>query len=574
MDLLDYYAGELAFLRETAQAFAVANPAVAGALQDRGTDPDVERLLEGTAFLAAGLRARIDQAGAQVAHSLAELTLPHFLRSLPATTIVEFHPNTKNLRARQRVPRERPLLARPVSGTACRFRTCLDVDLWPLTVADARLDESVSQQPKISVVLEPAESARPALADPQPLRFYIHHGDPSVPAALMLWLTRHLTGITVLSGGVVVGRLPPDSVAGLAAADSAVLPWVDTAPQGYRSVLEFFALPEKFCFFELAGLHDLALGDARIGLQFEFDRPPPLSAAITPTTFRLHCTPAINLFEAPGESLSRSPRQRSYLVRADGIDPRHAEVYEVRSVTAVSRTHGGRRKFVPFAHAGQVAGCMTPSFSLVRARSPVDGNIDTHLGLRDTDGAALGLDEEVLSLQLLCTNRALPLELQVGDIAGELRGATYRSYVNIAPVSPPVRMALGEDSLWRLLSHLALNQRGPVDGDALRGLLRLYNFHAVAGTQRGRLAERTVDAVRDIKREAVTRLVRGVPIRTVRTTVELDERGFAGSGNAFLLGRVLDDLYGSHININVASELRVVLSPSQVEYAWPVRISG
>ena len=29
-------------------------------------------------------------------------------------------------------------------------------------------------------------------------------------------------------------------------------------------------------------------------------------------------------------------------------------------------------------------------------------------------------------------------------------------------------MALGEETLWRLLSHLSLNQRGPADGDALR----------------------------------------------------------------------------------------------------------
>jgi len=574
MDLLDYYAGELAFLRETAQEFSTANPALAGALHDRGADPDVERMLEGVAFIAAGLRARIDQAGAQIAHHLAELTLPHFLRSLPATTIIEFHPNTKNLRARQRIPRERPLLARAVEGTACRFRTCFDVDLWPLTVVDARLDESVSQQPKLTVTLEPTEGGRAALTDPQPLRFYIHHGDPSIPPSLMLWLAQHLTGVTVLSGGVVVGRLPATRVSPLDATASAVLPWLDTAPQGYRSVLEFFALPEKFCFFELTGLHELGLGDARIGLQFEFDRPPPLAAAVTPSTFRLHCTPAINLFESPGEPISRGPRQRTYLMRADGVDPRHAEVYEVRSVTAVSRTHGGRRSFAPFAQAGQIAGRHAPSFAVVRARSPVDSNIDTYLDLRDPDGNGPSLDEEVVSLQLLCTNRALPLQLQVGDITGELRGATYRSYTNIAPVSPPVRMALGEETLWRLLSHLSLNQRGPVDGASLRGLLRLYNFHSAAGTQRGRLAERTVEAVREVKCEAVTRLVRGVPIRAVRTTVELDERSLAGIGNAFTLGRVLDDLYGSHININVASELRVVLNPSRLEFSWPVRLSA
>jgi type VI secretion system protein ImpG len=103
-------------------------------------------------------------------------------------------------------------------------------------------------------------------------------------------------------------------------------------------------------------------------------------------------------------------------------------------------------------------------------------------------------------------------------------------------------------------------------------LLHLYNFHGAANAQRGRLSARTIDAIREVRRDAVTRLVRGVPIRTVRTTIELDERAFLGAGHARLFGGVLDDLYASHININVASELRTVLSPSRVEFTWPVRI--
>lgn len=572
MQLSDYYASELAFLRETAQAFAQENPALAGVLQERGTDPDVERLLEGVAFLTAGLRARIDQAGAQIAHGLADLTLPHYLRSLPATTIVEFTPNVKTLRARQRIPRDRPLVARAIDGTACRFRTCFDVDLWPLTVADVRLDDSSSRTPRIAVQFDLFESGRAALADAQPLRMFLHHSDPALTATLLLWLTHHLTGVSVMDADSVVGRLPADAVQSLPVHASAVLPWLDTAPQGYRSVLELFSLPEKFCFFELSGLHRLALAEAKLTLRFEFEGPPPLPAALGPSTFRLHCTPAINLFEAPGEPIVRGPLTREALVRADGVDPRHMEVYDVRSVSAVSRTHGARRSFVPFARVSHAAGRATSCFALRRALSPIDGGLDTYLALIDAPDARTSAEEEVLSLQLLCTNRALARDLQIGDVGEDLRGALYRSYANITPVSPPVRMALGSEALWRLLSHLALNQRGPADADALRGLLRLYNFHAVANAQRGRLNERVIDAVRDVRRDAVTRLIRGVPIRTVRTTVELDERGFAGIGNAYVFGGVLDDLYGSHVNINVASELRVVLSPSKLEFSWPVRI--
>ena len=159
-----YYQDELAYLRELGRDFARKYPGSARWLEETGTDPDVERLLEGVAFMTAGLRARIDQSGAHLAHGLAELVLPHYLRSLPASTIVEFAPNPKTLRVRQRIPAERPLLARAMDGTACRFRTCFPVDLWPVKVGEVRLDDSISGSPKLEVQLELFESSRVALA--------------------------------------------------------------------------------------------------------------------------------------------------------------------------------------------------------------------------------------------------------------------------------------------------------------------------------------------------------------------------------------------------------------------------
>ena len=141
MELSELYAGELSYLKDAARAFAQRHPDGAASLLAHSDDPDVERLLEGVAFLTAGMRARIEQAGAQIAHGLAELILPHFLRSLPSTSIVEFAPNIKALRTRQTIPRGHKLTAREVHGTSCRFRTCFDVDLWPLTVQDAALEQ-------------------------------------------------------------------------------------------------------------------------------------------------------------------------------------------------------------------------------------------------------------------------------------------------------------------------------------------------------------------------------------------------------------------------------------------------
>lgn len=573
MSLAEIYANELSYLKDAARAFAERHPDGAARLLEHGDDPDVERLLEGVAFLTAGLRARIDQAGAQIAHGLAELILPHFLRSLPSATIVEFTPNVKALRTCQSVAPGHPLVAREVKGTACRFQTCFPVDLWPLSVRDAVLEHHPGQPPRLLVQLSVSEQAQQILATARPLRFYIHHTDHALPATLLLWLTRHLLGVSVRCGDSPALRLPPGAVAPLRMDLNAVYPWPDTAPGGYRSVLELFSLPEKFAFFELSGLHTIALTGTTLWLAFEFASPPPLAAAIGPGTFRLHCTPAINLFDAPGEPITCSPLGRESIVRAEGTDPRHIEVYDVQSATAVGRVRGGRRAIVPFTSRPSGRSPVL-TYALSRVRSPSDGNVDTYFRLVPPADAGSAPDDELVSLDLVCTNRDLPGELRAGDIHEQFPGGVFKSYVNLIDPSPPVRMALGSEALWRLLSHFALNQRGPSDADALRNLLRLYNFHAFGHAKRGVTNARQIEAIRGLQREPVTRMLRGVPLRAVRTTVELDERSFPGVGNAYLFGAVLDELFGSLIHINAASELRVVLSPSSQEYTWPIRVSS
>ncbi|HEX6929366.1 MAG TPA: type VI secretion system baseplate subunit TssF, partial [Gammaproteobacteria bacterium] len=55
-----YYQRELDELRELAVEFARAYPALAPRLTGPSPDPDVERVLEGTAFLTGRIRQKID----------------------------------------------------------------------------------------------------------------------------------------------------------------------------------------------------------------------------------------------------------------------------------------------------------------------------------------------------------------------------------------------------------------------------------------------------------------------------------------------------------------------------------
>ena len=85
--LNSHYQNELAQLRRLANEFAQTNPALAPLLGiDSASDPDVERLLEGVAFLTGMVRQRLDDEFPEFIQELAQLLYPHYLQPLPCMT--------------------------------------------------------------------------------------------------------------------------------------------------------------------------------------------------------------------------------------------------------------------------------------------------------------------------------------------------------------------------------------------------------------------------------------------------------------------------------------------------------
>jgi type VI secretion system protein ImpG len=83
-----YFQDELAYLREMGREFSAAYPALAPMLAERGGDPDVERLLEGFAFLTGRIREKLDDELPELMLTVAQLLFPQLVRPLPATSIV------------------------------------------------------------------------------------------------------------------------------------------------------------------------------------------------------------------------------------------------------------------------------------------------------------------------------------------------------------------------------------------------------------------------------------------------------------------------------------------------------
>jgi type VI secretion system protein ImpG len=571
-----FYQGELAFLRAMGKAFAEANPTMAGLLAERGSDPDVERLLEGCAFLAARVRERIEDSIPEVVHDLSELLLPHYLRSVPAATIVEFTPIPGALRARLRIPAGAEISSVPVEGTSCRFRTASDLDLLPVTVQDVALDQAIGATPALRVQLQATAQTLPAVLQPDGIRFFIQ-GELPFASTLLLWMARHLKEVEVKSAKGAV-RLPATSVrtVGFDPAFS-LLPWPRFAPTGYRPIQELFAIPQKFLFFEVRNLQSAAsVADERFEIVLRAERPPELPARVSKDALHVNCVPVVNLFRTTADPVRFEAIGEEHLLRASDLPPRHMEIHSIESAIGVPEGPGERHPyhaFTSFTHGS--LGKDARYYRLRRAISPVDEGLDTWISVSRPIDAGVGPGPEVLSFDVVATNRSLPAQLKLGDVSQPTAASpTLARFRNITQVTKPIRPPLGTELHWRLVAHLAAN-RAPLDGpDALRELLELYNFQGLVDQQSGRANRLRIEGIHELSVTGARRVVQGAPVRGSRVLMTLDEDHFAGLGDAWLFAHALDEMLGAQVPVNSFSELIVKLTPSQREYVFAPRSGG
>ena len=566
-----YYQAELSYLRDMGRAFGEKHPSLAGLLAERGTDPDVERLLEGFAFVAARMRQRIDDAAPELVESLAELLLPHVLRPVPASTIVEFRPAARSLRGRLRIARGVRLASRAVRGARCTFTTSSEVDLLPLRLLGSRLDDSSATQPQLILRFEVEAGSEESIFTNKGIRLHVH-GAPALATQLYLWLARYVSGVSVRVEGEEAVELGARAVrAAPLSSDAALFPWPDFSPHSTRILLEYFVLPPKFLFVELGDLERaraIARGSFEVAIQFR--RPPPLPTRLPDDVLRLHCVPAVNLFNAGAEPIRVGLDERPTLLRAAGMNPSHMEVFAVASVIGLART-AERHAYEPFhAFRHALAGAHHPGFyKLTRQASPVDDGTHTYLALQRNAQAAGERGDETLSIELLCTNRSLPHDLQIGDVSTPTSDTPSGvAFSNITGVSAPGRPPLGTELLWHFLGHLGCSRRSFADAQVLKTLLSLYCAHERADYASSRVSRARIEAIRHVRVESITRVIGGVGARGSLYHIDLEQSGFASDGDAYLFGAMLHQLFALDERVNSFADLRLRLLPSALEWRY------
>lgn len=573
-----YYEDELRYLRDLGREFARAHPAVAYMLDSPGSDPDVERLLEGFAFLSARIRQKLDDELPEVTHGLMALLWPHYLRPIPALTILEFEPYLTAMRGARRIPRGTEVQSIPVDGTACRFQTSQEVVLQPLSLESVRLDTGVGPS-RLWLELRIWNQVPVAAMELSQLRFHLH-GDPSDSYALYYHLRNHLDGIFLRTGepGDDAGpRIPLRlSPAGFEE-EAALLDYPARSFVGYRLLQEYFTLPQKFLFLDvcdLEALRNLKVTE-RFWIEILFDRA--LDPGLRPSreNVRLYCTPASNLFAHEADAFRIDHLSTEYRLRPAGKTVTH---YEISSVERVTATMHGRAeaKEIPSFYTFSRTSPDEPGlvyYSVRVKQSVTDGRTDTYLSFVDMAGDNQVPEVETVSVHLKCTNRHLPPGLHVGDVRDRTdKTPEFVRFRNISVPTASVPPPLDGGLHWRLLSHLALNHVSLMDVEALRGILALYNPHAAQDAQSARAHRRRVAGIRRIVGSPSDRLFGGSPIRGTAIQMELRQDHFAGPGDLYLFACVLEEFLALYASINSFTQLTVREVQGGEEYVWPCRI--
>jgi type VI secretion system protein ImpG len=615
--ILDYYNRELQHIREMGAEFAHEYPKIAGRLGLEGfecADPYVERLLEGFAFLAARVRLKVDAEFPAFTQHLLEIVYPHFLAPTPSMAVVELQPDLTegSLAEGFSVPRDSILRGLLGKGqeTACEYRTAHDVNLWPLELKSADYIPSrgavatmgVPNLPNVHAAIRLTFACTAGLnfseLSLERLPLFLRGAD-AVPMRIYEQMLGNSVAMIVKPRGQnarldqVVDKSHIKRVG--FSDDQALLPYGPRSFQGYRLLQEYFAFPERYSFVEIGNLGPAVQGceGSELDVLVLLNRSDPeLEGTLNEANFGLFCTPAVNLFPRRADRIHINERESEFHILPDRTRPMDFEVHSVSQVVGYGSGGEKQQEFQPFYgfndwtrnSEGVAYYTLNRQPRLASSRQQKYGARSSYVGseafisLVDASEAPYSSDLNQLAVNVLCTNRDLPLQLPVGqgstDFTIESAAPVEAVKVVAGPTRPRPSNAEGKTA-WQLVSHLSLNYLTLVDNDEVHGAAALRELLALYSETRDPAIRKQVGGIQSVKSQPVTRRIpRPGPItfgRGLQIKIVFEESAFEGSG-IFLLGAVLEQFFARYVSINSFTETIIASTERGEVMRWPVRI--
>lgn len=597
-ELFPYLTRELDFLDRLAEdKFRNANPKIKERLKLGATklrDPHVQMLMEGVAYLNARVRCKLDDDFPELTHALLEVLYPQLLAPIPAMAIAQFTRDPKGGTPPGYALKRGTMLEtapEPASSECCLFRTCYDVQVWPIAVEEASVSGVPLPAPEVAGRDRANSVTRIAMGSVGDwsfaqlqgggLRFYLKRPEQYVHALYELLVEGQVQ--------VALARSPQDAhpvILGAAVRvvgfepDETLLPEDDRVFPGYRFLTEYFAFPHKFLFIEIGGLTEQVLqnfGDRLEIYIYSRRTNRDLENRVNQHTFALGCTPVVNLFQQVTEPIALTHERYEYRVVPDRRR-QHLEVYSVDEV--FSKNDAGHvERYAPFfgIHHHGARAAQERYWTANRRKDPYDEyGTELLLSFVNLNFGIESAPTEVFTVKATCFNRDLPARLPFGGGQPALTLRDGGAVVGIECLTQPTttgRPNLREGMLWRLVSQLSLNHlsitEGAAGAQALKEILRLYDLRG-GDTGHGDI-DGIVSVAGRLQPGRIKLGKRSAVCQGLAIEVELDETRYAAN-NQFLFMSVLERFLNLYCSINSFTQLTVKQRrEKKVLYQWPAR---
>ncbi len=612
-----YYNEELHYLRELGSEFAEGFPKIAGRLGMKGvevSDPYVERLLEGFAFLSTRVRLKLDAEFPRFTRHLLDVLYPTYLAPMPSMAVVQYDPDPTeaSLNNGYLIPRHssmRSLLGKD-EQTRCEYRSAHNVTLWPIEVAEVKyyssraalasagVDATGSGKAGLRITLRTLAGQKFSDLALDELNLFLA-GAGAIPTAVYEQLVGHCEQV-VVTPGTAGGDdwrhvLSQDCVNAQGfEPEQALLPTPAPSFDSYRLLQEYFAFPQRYLFVDTRGLGACVAKNAsqELHLTYVFSQfDSSLVDVLTPDNFALHCTPCVNLFPKRADRIHLNDKDAEFHVIPDRARPMDFEVWAVDEVKGIGSSTNDDTVFTALYDSDDEHVQGDAHFVVNRERRRFSGKqrrsgartsymgSEVYLSLVDASQAPYASNLRQVEIQTLCTNRDLPLQMTLGQGATDFDlqvGAPVQSIRAVTgPTRPRASYAEG-DTTWRLINSLNVNYLSMLgegaDGPAaLKDLLRLF----VEQTDFAALQQ--LDGLLKVSAQPVTaRMPVAGPIafgRGVGVELDIDESAFEGTG-AFLMASVLERFFARAVTLNSFVTTTLRSTQRGLIKHWPARVGA
>ena len=358
---LEYYRANLEHLRELSAEFAEQYPKVASKLnisQLQVQDPFVERLLEGTAFLAARVEKKFDDGFPQFLQSLLLRQCPLLVSPIPAATVLYATNKINNDQSLSFSVSDRFDALTSVSKSPVSFSPLWNESILPGEVKNISYVISVANElPYADLSLAESKSAlcvdlsftsvmSAAVSDD--LCFFLNMPDSDASMTIEA-LEQGLTAIYLKSGDECIrvdGIKPMLRI--LSEEKNIFERAVKTLP-GLASLYLFFCYPFFFRFvrFPRLGTKIRFFNKTDLRMVMVFDRQLKFNRALRNDSWLLNAVAVINLFQKRSDRSSVSGAHES-LCSLDRMRPLDYEVFSIDSVELYNRNNRQTANALPF----------------------------------------------------------------------------------------------------------------------------------------------------------------------------------------------------------------------------------